>query len=156
MHAKNLLELLLVFFYLLKNQKNNKTLFNIYKNRLDTIPGIKLIEPAGVTQSNYQYIVCEIDESLFGLSRDALIKVLKAENIIARRYFYPGAHRSVDYISMFQNNTASLPVTERLCETCIQFPVGALVDENVVGAISDIVENSHLNAKMLNAFLIGK
>ena len=74
-------------------QQKNESLYRIYEDRLKQIPGIKLVTPAGVTFSNYQYVVCEIDENNFGLSRDSLIAVLKAENVNARRYFFPGTHR---------------------------------------------------------------
>jgi dTDP-4-amino-4,6-dideoxygalactose transaminase len=106
-----------------ENTKNNQELFNLYKKNLETIPGIKLVTPSGVTLSNYQYVVCELDEIRYGLSRDQLISVLKAENIIARRYFYPGIHRTTGY----EGNKANLPITDKLCSVCIQLPIGAMV-----------------------------
>ena len=39
---------------------------------------------------NYQYMIMEVDEAAAGLSRDDLVHVLQAENVLARRYFYPG------------------------------------------------------------------
>jgi len=41
-------------------------------------------------RGNFQYIVLEIDEQAAGISRDRLIGVLHAENVLARRYFYHG------------------------------------------------------------------
>ncbi|WP_415391190.1 DegT/DnrJ/EryC1/StrS family aminotransferase [Porticoccus sp. Uisw_050_02] len=133
-----------------ENQQKNKLLFDLYEKKLKHIPGIKLVKPAGVTFSNYQYIVCEVDESVFGLSRDSLIAVLKAENVNARRYFYPGTHRSIEYNHAKYNQ--NLPATDYLCAACIQLPVGAIVDEDAVESICEIVDRAHHHAHALKSY----
>lgn len=135
------------------NQKNNERLFRTYMEKLKHIPGIKLVKPAGVTLSNYQYVVCEIDEETFGMSRDSLIEVLKAENVMARRYFYPGAHRTTGYSSSLSFYENSLPVTDYLCGACIQLPIGAMVDSNSVGKICEIIDKANHNSDYLQSFL---
>jgi dTDP-4-amino-4,6-dideoxygalactose transaminase len=50
---------------------------------------VRLIEYDEVEKNNYQYIILEIDEKLAGISRDLIVKILHAENVLARRYFYP-------------------------------------------------------------------
>lgn len=138
-----------------QNQKNNQTLFRKYEEGLRDIPGLRLVPPAGVTLSNYQYAVCEVDENMFGLSRDQLIAVLKAENVNARRYFYPGVHRTVGFQSVTRKWADELPVTERLCASCIQFPIGAMVDGKAVDTICEIIDNSQRHSNMLNSYLAG-
>ncbi|PHS74795.1 MAG: DegT/DnrJ/EryC1/StrS aminotransferase [Porticoccus sp.] len=135
-----------------ENRQNNEVLFNLYEKYLNKIPGISLIKPTGVTVSNYQYVVCEIDENKFGLSRDQLISALKAENVIARRYFYPGVHHTVGY----ENNKTSLPVTDQLCSTCIQLPIGAMVDEGKVEKICDLISQIQEMADSLTTHLNGR
>lgn len=137
------------------NQQKNETLFRIYEEGLECIPGIKLVIPADVSFSNYQYIVCEVNESIFGLSRDLLIAVLKAENVFARRYFYPGTHRSVGFSDNSQSYDDSLTVTDHLCASCIQLPVGAMVDSNTVEMICEIIDKSHRNSRLLQSFIAG-
>lgn len=138
-----------------QNQSKNEMLFNKYKKCLKDLPGIELIHPAGVTFSNYQYVVCEIDEKAFGMGRDTLLTILNADNIIARRYFYPGVHRSVGFESKYQQDANSLTVTEEVCESAIQFPIGALVDESAVDKICGIIALIQENSEYLNAFLGG-
>ncbi len=138
-----------------QNQQNNEMLFRKYEERLEPIPGIKLVKPAGVTFSNYQYVVCEIDESSFGLSRDSLIAVLKAENVNARRYFYPGTHRNIGYRDGLAGVAGSLPVTDHLCASCLQLPVGAMVDGDAVDAICEIIDRSRRDAPLLKSFFAG-
>lgn len=130
-----------------RNRQHNELIFQTYQKELQGIAGVKLITPTGVTLSNYQYIVCEIDEAAFGLSRDALLAVLKAENIIARRYFYPGAHRTVEYAA--DAPPAALPVTERLCDICLQLPVGAMVDTAAARRIAALLRRIHASAPLL-------
>jgi len=122
---------------------------------LGHISGVKLVKLAGVTFSNYQYVVCEIDENNFGLSRDSVIAVLKAENVNARRYFYPGTHRSVGYLNSLPRYVDSLPVTDYLCSSCLQLPIGAMVDGDAVDAICEIIDRSQRNAPMLKSFFVG-
>jgi len=133
------------------NQKNNETLYRLYETRLAKIPGLHLVKPTGVSFSNYQYLVCTMDEREFGLSRDLLIDLLKAENVVARRYFYPGVHRSVPYMQELPQYLNRLPNTDKLCSTCIQFPIGALVDAQGVERICDILKSAHLASEEIRS-----
>lgn len=135
------------------NQQKNEVIFRLYDQHLKNIPGITLIKPAGVTFSNYQYLVCQVDESIFGLSRNSLIKVLQSENIMARRYFYPGIHRSVGYANTSAGCQDDFPVTDHLCATCIQLPIGARVDRETVDGICGIIEKSQKNSEFLKSNL---
>jgi len=135
-----------------QNQQKNEELFRKYEKRLKDIRGIKLVKPAGVTFSNYQSVVCEVDEAIFGASRDNLLAVLKAENVNARRYFYPGIHRSIGYRNGMNKIGCYLPVTDYLCSSCIQLPIGAMVDCNAVDVICDIVDRTQLSADILKSY----
>ena len=42
-----------------------------------------------MNSSSYQYFVIEIDEELYGKSRDWLHEQLKQYNVFTRKYFYP-------------------------------------------------------------------
>lgn len=136
-----------------QNQQKNEKLFRKYEERLKHINGITLVKPAGVSFSNYQYLVCEVDKNIFGLSRDSLIAVLKAENVNARRYFYPGAHRSIGYVNSLPEYVNSLPVTDHICASCIQLPLGAMVDCNDVDTICEIIDKIQRNSHLLKSFI---
>lgn len=121
------------------NQKNNERLYRLYEAQLAAIPGIHLVNPTGVSFTNYQYVVCRVDEREFGLSRDLLIALLKAENVTARRYFYPGVHRSIPYVHELPQYVERLPNTDNLSASCIQLPIGALVSAESVARICNIL-----------------
>jgi dTDP-4-amino-4,6-dideoxygalactose transaminase len=116
----------------------NRELFDLYRSNLGLIEGLRLLEPQNVTQSNHQYVVVDVDEAVFGLSRDALLEVLRRENVIARRYFYPGIHRTTPY-AVEPPASACLPNTERLNQRIFQLPIGALVTPGDVKKVCDIL-----------------
>ena len=71
----------------------NRRNYHYYQEGLANIPEISLFPVNESEKHNYQYIILDIDEEKTQVSRDLLIKILHAENVIARRYFYPGCHR---------------------------------------------------------------
>ena len=131
------------------NQANNATLYEAYSDRLRNIPGLRLVRPFGASFSNYQYVVCEVDEIEFGLSRDLLLDVMKAENVIARRYFYPGLHCTLPYSREMPEYQNKLTNTDKLCASCIQFPIGALVTLEKVERICALLSRVHEAASMI-------
>ena len=128
------------------HQAHNATLFETYRQAFESVPGIRVRPPAGVSYSNYQYGLCTIDEASFGLSRDSLIELLRAENIVARRYFYPGAHRSIPYDRELPQYFDALPATDEACATSLQLPIGALLGNDDALRICDLVSRIQANA----------
>lgn len=132
------------------NQQNNEMLFRLYETQLTAIPGLRMAKPAGVNFSNYQNVVCQISEGEFGLARDRLIALLKAENIDARCYFNPGLHRSIPYAQELPQYLDQLPNTDNLSASCVQLPIGVLVSTQSVERICDIVKCAHHAAPEIN------
>ena len=100
---------------------------------------------------NYQYVVTEIDPAACPISRDRLLDVLWAENVMARRYFYPGCHRMQPYRSMNPDAWRHLPQTERISSRVLVLPTGETLSiEDVLRvcaiirlAVEDGAELSH-------------
>jgi dTDP-4-amino-4,6-dideoxygalactose transaminase len=116
-----------------------------YQKELDGLPGVYLLTYDETEKCNYQYIVLEIDDTITDISRDELLKILWAENVIARRYFYPGCHRMEPYRSYFPQAGLLLPETERLADRVLVLPTGtALNPEDIrklCGIIRTVVSN---------------
>jgi dTDP-4-amino-4,6-dideoxygalactose transaminase len=66
--------------------------------------------------------------------------VLQAENVLARRYFYPGAHQMEPYQSYFPHARLLLPETERLTQRVMSLPTGTAVSVQDVEKIGAIIE----------------
>jgi dTDP-4-amino-4,6-dideoxygalactose transaminase len=130
---------------------HNVEILEAYRAGLAEVPGVRLVPPAAVTRSNHQSVVLQIDEERFGLSRDLLWDVLRAEGVRARRYFAPGIHRSPPFDEQYPGFVEALPVTDELCRTLLQLPVGALVTATDAEQIAGLVRNSHTHASGLRA-----
>jgi dTDP-4-amino-4,6-dideoxygalactose transaminase len=110
-----------------------------YLANLAGLPGLSLVPYPEDDRSNYQYVVLEIDTALSPISRDDLQHVLQAENILARRYFYPGCHRMEPYRTEQPEAGASLPETNALAEQVIQLPTGTALSGEDVDRVCEIV-----------------
>lgn len=115
------------------NRRNHQQ----YQLEFADLPGVTMLRFD--EHSNYQYVVLEIDESITRVSRDQLIAVLTAENVIARRYFYPGCHRMEPYRSHFPHARWLLPETEAVAKRVLVLPNGTSVGTDETAAIGQVI-----------------
>jgi dTDP-4-amino-4,6-dideoxygalactose transaminase len=120
-----------------------------YRQEIDTLPGLTLIQYDDSESNNYQYIVLEVDQQITGLSRDDLLSTLQAENVLARRYFWPGCHRMQPYRSYFPNASLLLPETEKTAGRVLVLPTGTTVGEQEIEIICDILRMAIANAEFI-------
>lgn len=125
---------------------SNRANYDSYRRGLAGVDGLKLISFDPRETSNFQYVVIEVDERAAGLSRDELAAVLSAENVLARRYFFPGCHRMDAYRSSIEGAAPSLPVTEHLAERVLALPTGLQLDDASVLRVAAIVRTAVENA----------
>lgn len=119
--------------------ENNRINFMHYKNIIGPIPGISCIEYHENNLPNYQYVIIDIDDSKVSLSRDQIVKILHAENILARRYFFPGCHRMEPYKSYFPNAWMLLPNTDKIFSRIISLPTGTSVTLDDIDSICNLL-----------------
>lgn len=117
----------------------NRRNYDAYQREFADVPGVRLIEYPEQERSNYQYVIIEVDSEAFRLSRDELRQVLWAENILVRRYFYPGCHRMQPYRSLFPHAGLVLPATEALVERTLCLPTGTSFGVSEVRAICGLI-----------------
>lgn len=127
----------------------NQAHFQQYCQEFADMPGLDLVplDPAEVPSMHY--VVAVVDPRAGGLTRDDLLAVLEAENVLARRYFYPGCHRMAPYA---ERGPWDLPVTEDLLERVIQFPTGTALDPEHVHRIGQIVRTAFAQADRVRAW----
>jgi dTDP-4-amino-4,6-dideoxygalactose transaminase len=126
--------------------ENNRKNYRQYQSELADVPGVNLVSYDESERANYQYIVCEIDELAAGLTRDELVRVLMAENVLARRYFYPGCHHMEPYESYFPHAGLVLPETENLCRRVMLLPTGTAIDAEAISHVCRIIGLAVANA----------
>jgi dTDP-4-amino-4,6-dideoxygalactose transaminase len=117
----------------------NRQNFELYGTHLSGVPGVGLLSYDESERCNYQYVVLEIDERAAGLSRDLLQRVLHGENVLVRRYFYPGCHRMEPYRSMDPPARLMLPETERLVQRVLLLPTGTAVGPEEIATICGVI-----------------
>ena len=117
----------------------NRRNYAAYRAGLQDIPGVHLVAYNEAERCNYQYVIVEIDEAVAGISRDVLVRVLQAENVLARRYFYPGCHRMEPYRSYFPHAGLLLPETERLVKRVMSLPTGTAVGPDDIATICNMI-----------------
>lgn len=121
--------------FVLVNRRNYKQ----YEEELAGLEGVNLLAYNEDERCNYQYVVLEIDEAQSDLSRDELMEILQKENVLARRYFYPGCHRMEPYRSWFPQAGLLLPETERLTNRVLCLPTGTGINESQISIICEIL-----------------
>lgn len=125
----------------------NRRNYECYKSCLENIPRINILRYEDHEKQNYQYIILEVDESEDRLSRDELLKVLHAENVLARRYFYPGCHRMEPYRSYFPHSHLLLPETEKVAQRVLILPTGTTIGCDTIQTICSIIRTALAHPK---------
>jgi dTDP-4-amino-4,6-dideoxygalactose transaminase len=113
-----------------------------YRARLAELPGVTVIGHDRHEQWNHHYVVLEIDRPEAGLSRDTLQRVLTAEGVLARRYFYPGVHAMEPYRTIDPSAGMALPATEQLVRRVLCLPTGNAVSPNEIDDVCEIVRTA--------------
>ena len=85
-----------------------------------------------------------------GISRDLLVKILEAENIIARRYFYPGCHKMEPYRSFFPHAGLLLTETQKVSQQVVLLPTGTSICKEYIHKIIQIIRISIFNSQAIN------
>jgi dTDP-4-amino-4,6-dideoxygalactose transaminase len=110
-----------------------------YQRELEEVVGIRLVSYDEAEKCNYQYIVLEVDEAVTQVTRDQLTDILWAENVLARRYFYPGCHRMEPYRSYFPHAGLLLPETEKAVKCVLSLPTGTAIRADDVSKICRVI-----------------
>lgn len=122
-----------------------------YLRRLNAIKGLSVLSYDDHEQNNYQYLVVEVGDG-FPVSRDAIIRTLHAENVLARRYFWPGCHNMLPYRAFYPHAGLLLPNTANVANRVIVLPTGTSITESQIEIIADIFEILSSSAETLDLF----
>lgn len=98
-----------------------KKVYERYNERLDGIRGIKLNKVQKDVNSNYSYYPVVFEPVEFGAGRDEVFEELKANGIMARRYFYPATNAMSCYKGMFDPDKT--PIAKSLSERVLTLPI---------------------------------
>lgn len=108
-----------------------------YDALLSDANGIKVLKYSEADSPNYHYSVIEVDDRAVS-NRDQLVAILHAENILARKYFWPGCHQMKPYRDLYPHSSLLLKNTIDVAERVIVLPNGSLSDDELT-AITSII-----------------
>jgi dTDP-4-amino-4,6-dideoxygalactose transaminase len=131
----------------------NRRNWEAYHTELGTLAGISLLAYDSSESNNYHYVVIEVDPHRAPLDRDELLAVLQAENVLARRYFWPGCHRMEPYRSSHLDAHSLLPQTERVAARVLSLPTGQTITPQIIHAVCDIIRAAYENADQIRTLL---
>ncbi len=117
------------------NRKN----YHAYQKALGNMPGITVMPYDENEKNNFQYVILEIDEKC-PVHRDDIVAALQAENILARKYFWPGCHRMKPYRDTYPDAGLHLPMSEKVSDRVIVLPTGTTLPEHAIEIISQVIE----------------
>lgn len=115
--------------------EKRKRIVERYNENLFDIKGIKLVEPQDGVSSNYSYFPVLFEKG----NRDDVYEALMADNIFARKYFYPLTNEFECYKDRFHSKET--PVAKYISESILTLPLYADLTIEGVDRICNIIKN---------------
>lgn len=110
-----------------------------YRQTLGNVAGIRLLKDRGLP-ANYSYFPIMVEPG-YPLTRDALYKKLKDQNVMARRYFYPLISEFPMYSSISSAKKYNLPVASEIADKVLCLPIYPGLSNRSVLQISEIIKS---------------
>lgn len=112
-----------------------KNVVDRYIERLNGVKGIKVCKAQTGVKSNYAYLPVVFDG--YKMNRDEIFEKLKADNIFARKYFYPLTNSFACYKGRF--DVDKTPVARYIADRVLTLPLYSDLDIDDVDRICDII-----------------
>ncbi|MGC2166383.1 MAG: DegT/DnrJ/EryC1/StrS family aminotransferase [Gallionella sp.] len=109
-----------------------------YRKELSGLSGIGVIDYDESELNNYQYVVMEVGQDC-PISRDRIVEALHAENIRARKYFWPGCHNMQPYRDLYPHAGLLLPNTQQVADRVVVLPTGTTMDDGMIKCVAAII-----------------
>lgn len=115
----------------------NRQNYTTYMRELACASGISLLTYDPGEHNSHHYVVIQLGEE-FASTRDELIAALHAENILARKYFWPGCHGMKPYRDLYPRAKLMLPNTCAVSERVVVLPAGSGLVEGDIATVSAV------------------
>lgn len=133
-----------------EERRKRHTIKKAYEENLADIDGIRVLTTLADESSSYQYFVIEINEAVFGQSRDTVHQELQKYNIFARKYFYPLCSDFEWYSELPSARPENLPHAKRAVQQVLAMPYYGDLPTASVEAICEIIRELHVTQKSLS------
>lgn len=112
----------------------------IYTTALEKADGITVIKVPENTTNSEQYFCIRINEEVFGSSRDEVYSLLRNNNIMARKYFYPLVSDYPCYQYLNSANPESLPAARKAANEVLCLPFHSEAHSDIQYIIETILQ----------------
>jgi dTDP-4-amino-4,6-dideoxygalactose transaminase len=117
------------------NHRNHEA----YSKATADIPGVSVLGYGRTEANSHHYVVAEVNTGDLTL-RDRIIQALHAENILARRYFWPGCHGMKPYRDLYPHADLLLPATTAVSGRVIVLPSGTELPNGCVETVAAVFQ----------------
>ena len=107
-----------------------------YDELLSSVDGLSIMSAQSDVERNYAYYPIVIDEQVYPLDRELLIKLLNENDVFPRKYFYPALNDTKAYKGLYKGIT---PNSSQISERVICLPMYADLDLSSVEKICSII-----------------
>lgn len=124
--------------YIDQAMERRKEIANTYRELLGPVPGIKCVRETGQKNANHSYFPILVGDD-YPLSRDALYKKLRDNNIYSRRYFFPLISDFPMYRGFPSAHRDNLPVAADVANRVLCLPIYPGLEEEQIHTIVGII-----------------
>ncbi|MDA3867652.1 MAG: DegT/DnrJ/EryC1/StrS family aminotransferase [Salinivirgaceae bacterium] len=125
-----------------KNIILRKEKTQLYRQLLQNIKGIRLLDEMEDVRYNYTYFPVFIENKQFGKSRDSVYEELKQNGIYARRYFYPLISDFPAYRGLPSAQKEHLPEAGNMARQVLCLPLYADLENRSIERIVEIIRRN--------------
>lgn len=122
-----------------RNEEN----YRAYQDGVNDLPGLSLHAFNEKERNNFQYVVMKVGDDC-PVRRDEIVELLHAENVLARKYFWPGCHKMLPYRELFPHAALMLGNTDMVSNIVIVLPSGTSISFQDIDTITSIIK-VHIN-----------
>lgn len=136
-----------------EERNRRKIIKNTYIDGLKDIPGIRVLNNLDDEDASYQYFTIEVDEELYGMSRNELHVELEKYNVFTRKYFYPLCSEFEWYKDLESAKSENLPCAHDIINKVLSMPYYGELKESEVNQICNIIKELSClaNSKLIAA-----
>lgn len=128
-----------------EERKTRHDIKKVYEQYLVDVPGIRVLTSLENENSSYQYFVIEIDESVYGHSRDWLQEQLQQYNVFTRKYFYPLCSDFNWYKHLESAQPRNLPQAQKTVKEVLAMPYYGDLEVASVVKICSLIKKYQVN-----------
>lgn len=121
--------------------ENRHKVADIYRAALRPVDGITFFDDMPGVKHNYSYFPIFIDAQKLGMTRDELFFKMKADNVLARRYFYPLISEYSTYRSLESAKPENLPNAHKMADSVLCLPMHHELNEGDIERILSYFKN---------------